>query len=44
MATRTALELESVCLPKETRLRLGVGDGDQVQVTPLPSSLERAHG
>ena len=44
MATRTALELESVCLPKETRLRLGVCDGDQVQVTPLPASLGCANG
>lgn len=44
VATQAALELDSVCLPKETRLRLGVCDGDEVQVTPLPASLGAAGG
>jgi arginine N-succinyltransferase len=44
VATPAALELDSVCLPKEARLGLGVCDGDEVQVTPLPSSLGACDG
>ncbi len=36
VTTPAAVELDVVCLPKEARRRLGVGDGDEVQVTPLP--------
>ncbi|MBW2280217.1 MAG: arginine N-succinyltransferase [Deltaproteobacteria bacterium] len=36
-----AVELDVVCLPKDARRRLGVADGDEVQVTPLPPSCNR---
>ena len=44
VTTRAALQVDSVCLPKEARERLGVSEGDEVQVTPLPSSLGRSDG
>jgi len=44
VATPAAVELDVVCLPKHTRERLGVHDGDEVQVTPLPARKESGRG
>lgn len=44
VVSAAALELDSVCLPKESRLRLGVCEGDEVQLTPLPASLGAGDG
>jgi len=42
VSTPAAVELDVVCLPKDARRRLGVSDGDEVQVTPLPSRTDRS--